>query len=291
MQDRVDSRVKILLLSPIAHPPSFPRLPMNITNRTVWITGASSGIGEALTYAMSERGARLILSARRADELRAVRDHCAQPDRHHVVPLDLTDRSTLDAAVSDVLDDIGPVDLMVHNGGISQRSVVSETDLSVDRRIMEVNYFGAVTLTKLLLPSMLERGRGHFLVVSSLVGKFGTAKRSAYAASKHALHGFFDSLRAEVYDDGLRVTLFCPGFVKTNIGHNALTADGSAIQDNVEDVKEVGMPAETCAEVMIDAVEKEKDEVYYGGWERMGVYAKRLSPTLFNAVIRRMETT
>ncbi len=264
---------------------------MTISNRTVWITGASSGIGEALAYACSERGARLILSARRVDALRAVRDRCAHPARHIVVPLDLTDPPTLDAAVDDVRDRAGPVDVMVHNGGISQRSLVAETDLSVDRRIMEVNYFGAVELTKRLLPPMRERGRGHFLVVSSLVGKFGTAKRSAYAASKHALHGFFDSLRAEVYDDGLRVTLFCPGFVKTNVGHNALTADGTPMREAIDEVKEVGMPASTCAEAMIDAVEKEKDEVYYGGWEMLGVYVKRLSPALFNALIRRIETT
>lgn len=264
---------------------------MTISNRTVWITGASSGIGEALAYALSRRGAALILSARREAQLEAVRSRCDAPDRHHVVPLDLADRATLDAAADTVQQDIGPVDVLVHNGGISQRSLVKETDLSVDRRIMEVNYFGAVTLTKHMLPSMLARSRGQFVVISSLVGKFGTAKRSAYAASKHALHGFFDSLRAEVHDDGLRVTLVCPGFVKTNVGHNALTADGTPVQDNVKDVREVGMPPQKCARKIITAIEKEKDEVYIGGWEAAGVYAKRLSPTLFNTIIRRMETT
>lgn len=264
---------------------------MNITNQTIWITGASSGLGEALAYALSERGARLILSARRAQQLNAVKSACAHPERHHVVPLDLAEPTTLEAATNDVLDRIGPVDIMVHNGGISQRSLVKDTEVSVDRRIMEVNYFGAVTLTKLLLPSMRERGRGHFLVVSSLVGKFGTPKRSAYAASKHALHGFFDSLRAEMYDDGLRVTLFCPGFVKTNVGHNALTADGTPLREKKDDVREIGMLPATCVQAMIRAVEKEKDEVYFGGWETVGVYVKRLSPALFNRMIRRVEST
>lgn len=264
---------------------------MNIPHQTIWITGASSGIGEALAYALSECGARLILSARRVQQLNAVKSACAHPERHHVVPLDLAEPASLESAVGDVLDRIGPVDLMVHNGGISQRSLVKDTDVSVDRRIMEVNYFGAVTLTKLLLPSMRERGRGHFLVVSSVVGKFGTPHRSAYAASKHALHGFFDSLRAEVYADGLRVTLFCPGFVKTSVGHNALTADGTPLGEKKDDVREIGMPPEACAEAMIRAVEKEKDEVYFGGWETLGVYVKRLSPALFNRMIRQVDTT
>lgn len=260
---------------------------MDVANRTVWITGASSGIGEALAYELSRRGARLILSARREEALQAVKSRCDQPHTHVVVPLDLADRASLDAAAETVQADVGAVDIVVHNGGISQRSLVAETDLSVDRRIMEVNYFGTVTLTKRVLPSMLQRGRGQFVVISSLVGKFGTANRSAYAASKHALHGFFDSLRAEVHDDGLRVTLVCPGFVETSVAHNALTADGSALQDNVDEVKEVGMPPATCARKIADAAEREKDEVYIGGWETTGVYAKRLSPTLFNFFVRR----
>lgn len=264
---------------------------MNVQNRTVWITGASSGIGEALAYELSRREASLILSARREEELEAVKSRCDRSARHAVVPLDLADGASLEAAANDVLARTDPVDVLIHNGGISQRSLVAETDLSVDRRIMEVNYFGTVTLTKLMLPSMLERGRGQFVVISSLVGKFGTAKRSAYAASKHALHGFFDSLRAEVYDNGLRVTLVCPGFVKTNVGHNALTADGTPVQEKTDNVREVGMPPSKCARKIVNAIEREKDETYIGGWEAAGVYAKRLSPALFNAVIRRMKTT
>jgi len=261
---------------------------MNIPNRTVWITGASSGIGEALAYVLSERGARLVLSARRAPQLREVRAACTDPDRHIVDPLDLADASTLQAAVADVHDRRGPTDILVHSGGISQRSLVKDTDLDVDRRIMEVNYFGTIALTKRVLPAMLERGRGHLVVISSVVGKFGTAHRSAYAASKHALHGFFDSLRAEVHDDGLRVTLVCPGFVKTNIAHNALTEDGVPLSAKKDEVQEIGIPPAQCARQIADAIEREKEEVYIGGWETLGVYAKRLAPTLFNRAIRKM---
>jgi len=262
---------------------------MKVANQTVWITGASSGIGEALAYELSERGARLLLSARRIEALRAVKDACHSPAHHHVVPLDLADRPTLDAAVDDVYDRVDAVDVVIHSGGISQRSLVKNTDLAVDRRIMEVNYFGTITLTKRVLPFMLERRQGHFVVISSVVGKFSTPMRSAYAASKHALHGFFDSLRAETHDDGIRVTLVCPGFVKTNVGHNALTEDGTPLGEKKDEVKEVGMPPAQCARQIANAIEREKHEVYIGGWETAGVYAKRFSPALFNHMIRRMD--
>jgi short-subunit dehydrogenase len=260
---------------------------MTIRNSTFWITGASSGIGEALALDLSRRGARLILSSRRTEALEDVRSRCARPDRHTVQPLDLADPDSLHAAADAVLDHHGAVDGLVNNGGISQRSLATETDLSVVRRILEVNFFGAVTLTQAVVPAMQAQGRGHLVVTSSLVGKFGTAMRSAYAASKHALHGYFDSLRAEVHDDGIRVTLVCPGFVQTNVGHNALTSDGQPLGE-VTDVDEVGIPPARCADAIADAIEAERDEVYVGGWEVAGVYLKRLSPTLFNRLIRQM---
>ena len=258
---------------------------MNVSNATVWITGASSGIGEALAYDLSRRGARLVLSSRREDALHAVRDRCARPDEHLVQPLDLADTDSLHAAADRVLEQGGGVDVLVNNGGISQRSLARETDLSVVRRIMEVNFFGSVTLTQAVLPSMLARQSGHLVVVSSVVGTFGTPMRSAYAASKHALHGYFDSLRAEVHDEGVRVTLVCPGFVATSVGDHALTANGTPLGE-VKDVQPVGIPPAECAVAIANAVEKEKDEVYVGGWEIAGVYLKRLSPALFNRLIR-----
>jgi short-subunit dehydrogenase len=128
------------------------------------------------------------------------------------------------------------------------------------------------------------------VVISSVVGKFGTPKRSAYAASKHALHGFFDSLRAEVHDAGVHVTIVCPGFVKTNVAHNALTDDGTPLSEKKDEVKEVGIPPRKCARQIARAIERDKHEVTVGGWETMGVYAKRFVPSLFNAAIRRMNT-
>ncbi len=261
-----------------------------LTMQTVWITGASSGIGEALAYAWSARGAELILSARRTDALHAVRKRCTAPDRHHVVPLDLSDPDSLHDATETVLSTCDTVEVLIHNGGISQRARAVNTNLSVVRRIMEVNFFGAVTLTQALLPQFIEQGHGHIGVVSSVVGKFSTPGRTAYSASKHALHGYFDGLRAEVHDQGLRVTLVCPGYVRTNVSRNALTADGSPYGRESASIRN-GITPDQCADAIIQAIEDERDEVYIGGLETYAVYLKRLSPALFNQIIRRIDTT
>src|SRR4051812_22915408 len=195
---------------------------VTLADKVVWVTGASSGIGEALAYALSARGARLILSARREDVLRNVQANCANPKKHFVQPLDMADPAEFAPTVKTVLDRFAAIDVLVHCAGISQRGTALDTELIVDRHLMEVNYFGPIALTKCVLPRMLERGTGHVVAVSSLLGKFAVPKRAAYSASKHALHGFFDALRGEVETQGIFVTLVCPGFVRTNASLNAL---------------------------------------------------------------------
>lgn len=262
----------------------------DLANKTIWITGASGGIGEGLAYALARRGARLLLSARRAERLDEVRSACAHPDAHMVLPLDLAQPDTLAEVAQQALALAGGLDVMIHNGGISQRARVTETDLSVDRRIMEVNYFGTVALTKALLPAMLEQGSGHFVVVSSVTGKFGAAQRSTYAASKHALHGFFDTVRAELYDQGIRVTMVCPGFVHTDISRNALSGDGTK-HNIMDEAQKNGISVERCVNAIVRAIEHEKDEIYVGGKEVLGVYLKRFVPGLFNRILRNAKTT
>lgn len=263
---------------------------MSFDDRVVWVTGASSGIGAALAVELAARGAVLVLSSRREPALDAVRRRCERPDDHFVLPLDLADPSGLEYAAERVLDRFGHVDVMVHNGGVSQRGLARDTELAVDRRLMEVDYFGAVALTKALLPSMRQRGAGRFVVVSSLVGKFGTPLRSGYSAAKHALHGFFESLAAEEHDSGLRVTMVCPGFIRTAVTFNALTADGSR-QGTMDDAQQHGMAPEVCARRIADAVETGKREVYVAGKERFAVYVKRWFPGLFARIIRKAKVT
>lgn len=258
---------------------------MNLENKTIWLTGASSGIGEALAKQLSQFSVNLILSSRRADELQRVRSACANQERIAVLPLDLTESETFDLKVQKALAIFGRVDVLINNGGRSQRSLAKDTLLQVDRDLMEVNYFGSVGLTKAILPHMLERGSGHFVVVTSLTGIFGTPFRSGYAASKHALHGFFDSLRAELEDQGIQVTIAAPGFVKTNVSVNAYTGDGSSL-GSMDRAQANGLSPEKCAKAIIRAMVKGKREVYIGR-ESYGAYVKRFLPGLFARIIKK----
>lgn len=252
--------------------------------KTVWITGASSGIGEACARAFAREGARLILSARRRDELTRVASSIGATDAR-IVPLDLEELGGSFARAQEIVAEAGDVDVMVHNGGVSQRSRAIDTSLDVDRRLFNVNYFGTVSLTKALLPAFVRRRAGHFVVVTSLTGVIGTPMRSSYAASKHALHGFFDSLRAEHHTDGLIVTLVCPGFVQTNVSRNALTGDG-APQGTMDDATARGITADECARELLEATAHRKREVYVGGRERLGVVLKRVAPGLLSRMVR-----
>ncbi|HKG20757.1 MAG TPA: SDR family oxidoreductase [Blastocatellia bacterium] len=263
---------------------------MNFRDQIIWITGASSGIGEALAYAFSREGAKLILSGRRAGELERVRQACDDASDHLVLPLDLAQYETLADKAREALAHFGRIDILVNNGGVSQRSLVKETSLAVDVEIMNINFFGTVALTKAVLPGMLERKSGHVVIISSVVGHVGTPLRSAYAASKHALHGFFDSLRAEVWQENIKVTIVCPGFIRTNVSINARSGDGQK-HGRMDAAQDAGMSPEACAAKILSAVASGREEVLIGGKEINGVYLKRFLPTVFSKVIRKARVT
>ena len=258
----------------------------------IWITGASSGIGEALAYALAGKNNFLILSARREDQLERVKNQC--PSQSHggiyLLPLDLAAAPAISKKVEEALKWKGHIDVLINNGGISQRGLAKDTVLDVDRRIMEVNYFGTIALTKAVLPGMIERRSGHIVVNTSITGKFSTPLRSSYAASKHALHGFFDALRAELFDHDIKVTILAPGFVKTDITLHALTNEGKAF-NKMGEAQAAGMKVATCARKMIRAIEREKEEVYIGGKEVYAVYLKRFFPGLFSKMVRKAKVT
>ena len=260
-------------------------------DKVVWITGASSGIGEALAIELSKRGAILILSARSKDRLEAVRRRCENAGRHEVLALDLSDIDALHEKADEAAGYYGRIDILINNGGVSQRSLALETSVDVDRRLIETNYLGPVALTKAVLPGMIARKQNaHIVVVSSLTGKFGTPLRSGYAASKHALHGFYDALRAELWREKVFVTIVCPGYIRTNISVNAMTGDGSP-QGTMDRGQANGMSPEACARRILRAVEAGKNEVYIGGMEKMGVYLKRFFPGFFSRIIRKTSVT
>lgn len=263
---------------------------MQFNNKVIWITGASSGIGEAVAYKMNLLGAKLIISSRNSEALYKVKTNCkGNPLNIHVLPLDLERTEDLAEKAASAESIYGRIDMIIHSGGVSQRSLAIETDIKVAQSIMDINFWGAVVLTQTLLPGMISRNAGHIVVISSLVGKFGTKFRSAYSASKHALHGYFDSLRTEINPE-IKITIVCPGFIKTNVTYNALKADGSK-QNTMDDAQANGMSAAECAEEIVKAMNAGKQEVYIGGREKYGVLLKRFLPGVFSKIIRNAKVT
>ena len=250
--------------------------------KVVWITGASSGIGRALAQAFGRAGARLILSARSAEALEAVARETGAEAR--VVPLDLANLVELPGAAARALAAFGGVDIMVHNAGVAVRDRAADLSLDVHERVLRTNYLGPVVLTQALLPSMWARGGGRFVVLSSLSGKYGGPLLSAYAASKHALHGYFDTLRGEEAEHGIAVTIVVPGFVRTEITAHALTGTGERFGRVLPMYREA-MTAEACAARILRAVARDRREVLVGGLEMWTVYLHRLSPRLAALVV------
>lgn len=259
-------------------------------DKVVWITGASSGIGEALVYEYNKLGALLIISARNREELFRVKANCKNQINVHVLSFDLNETATLNEKAANALRIFGKIDILINSGGISQRSLALATTLETEQKLLNVNFWGTVILSKAVLPSMIAQNNGSIVCISSLVGKFGTRYRSAYAASKHALHGYFDSLRIEIDNPNIHIMLACPGFIKTNVTINAVTADGSK-QGTMDDAQENGMLPEVCAKEIVKAINTKKEEVYIGGKETRGVLLKRFFPKLFSKIIRKAKVT
>lgn len=256
---------------------------------TIWITGASSGIGEALAKEYARRGASLILSARRVGELERVRAACGLPEsRCLILPLDVADHASIPAAVAKAVCWKGSVDVVVNNAGISQRSRAVETSLDVEKHLFDVNYFGTVELTRHLLPHFMARKSGHIVVITSVVGKLGTAIRTSYAASKHALHGYFDSLRAELADTGISVTLVCPGYIRTDVSVNAVGPDGRKY-GKMDVNQEKGMDPDVFARKAVKALNKRKPEIWIGGFEVVGIWLSKFAPGLLRRILAKRQ--
>jgi short-subunit dehydrogenase len=256
----------------------------SINNKTIWITGASSGIGEALAYELSQKKCKLILSGRNVEALEKVKLKCDTDV--FILPFDLGDFDNAKIHAQKAIEAFGKVNILINNGGISQRSLLAETDFSVDKKLIEIDYLGTVALTKAILSHFIQNQSGHFVAITSIMGKFGSPYRSGYCGAKHALHGFFDVLRMEHQKDNIKVTLICPGFVATNVAKNALTADGSA--QNIDDqATQNGMPVAVFAKKFIKAVERDKFEAYIGGKETIGVFLKRFFPKFLHYYVMR----
>ncbi len=255
-----------------------------IDGKIVWITGASSGIGEALTYALNNKNCKLIISSRKEDALLRVKNNCSNSENVEILPLDLQDFEHMKSKTETAISFFGKIDLLINNGGISQRSLIVDTDFSVYQKLIDVNYLGTVALSKAILPYFINQKSGHFATITSLMGKFGSPYRSGYCGAKHALHGFFDVLRMEHQKDGIDVTLICPGFISTDVDKNALTEDGTALNKK-DEATQNGMPVPVFADKMINAIERKKYEANIGRKEILAVYVKRFFPKLLHKIV------
>lgn len=260
--------------------------------KVIWITGASSGIGEELAKQLSKENAKLILSARRYEELQRVQQNCLKATNDvAILTIDLNDKTSLEAKAIEAIKIFGRIDILINSGGISQRSLAMETNEQVEERIMQINYFSSVALSKAVLPQMEKNGFGHLVLISSITGKIGVPSRSSYCASKHALIGYFDALRAElrIKKSPVNINIIMPGYIHTNISMNAVKGDGNN-QGIMDKGQAKGMPVEDCVKQIINAIRKNKKEVLIGRKELLMAYFRRFIPSLYYNLIAKVAT-
>ncbi|MBP5536263.1 MAG: SDR family oxidoreductase [Bacteroidales bacterium] len=259
-------------------------------NKTVWITGASSGIGEATAYRFAQEGARLILTALEADLLDEVAKKCKKLGSPNVavMPFDLSQTDGVEALAIGAWAAFGHIDILYNNAGISQRGTTVETEMKVIRKVMDIDFYAPVIITKTILPLMLERGGGQLVVTTSIAGRFGFPMRCAYTSAKHALYGFFETVQAEYYDKGIRVTIVCPGRVATNISVSALEKDGTR-HGKMDAGQANGLDVSKAADKIVKAVYRKRREVLVGRKELLMVQIKRFFPGLCARIARRIQ--
>jgi len=258
--------------------------------QTIWITGASSGIGEACAYRYASDRNRLILTSSSKAKLEDVADRCRKLGAGdvRVMAYDLGEPDGIRLLVREAWNAFGGVDILFCNAGISQRTPIEDTPVPMVRKIMEVNFFAPVAMTEAILPLMVSNGGGRIAVTTSIAGRFGFPLRSAYSASKHALNGFFETVRAEYHDRGISVTLVCPGRVRTNISFNALDKGGKK-HGMMDPGQDSGISADKAARQIVRAIKRKKNEVMVGHGELMMVYVKRFFPELCTSLVRRIK--
>ncbi|MFN8239859.1 MAG: SDR family NAD(P)-dependent oxidoreductase [Bacteroidales bacterium] len=252
--------------------------------KVVWITGASSGIGEALVNLMVSLGAHVIASSNEASELERVKNSVKGEGTIDTISFDLSDTTGIEKIVSEQLNKTGRIDILVNLGGISQRARIDETPLWLDRRIMEINYFGTIALTKAVLPYMIKQGSGHVLATSSIAGRFGFPLRSAYSASKQALHGFFETLHLENKKHNVKASVIIPGRVRTKISFRAL--DPKVKHSEIRSGSGKGISPEKAARQILNGIKKNKREILVGSTELVMLYKEILARAILQAGIK-----
>lgn len=261
---------------------------MKLQNKIIWITGASSGIGEALAYASVKEGAKIVISARRENELKRVAENCKIDLANiFILPLDLENTTHIEGKVEKVIQKFGRIDILVNNSGMGHRTKAVNTSTEIDRKVMEVNFFGTVNLTKAVAKKMQKQKSGKIVVISSIMGKYGLPLYSTYSASKFALYGYFESLRQELYNDNIKVLIVSPGFINTDVSTKLLMENGKEYGIKSESQNK-GMSPADCAKGIIKAIKGNRDHKFVGGYEIFSVYVKQYFPAIFYKLMRKM---
>jgi len=256
--------------------------------KRVWVTGASSGIGEAFARALAATGSQVILSSRSAEKLETLKSQLSG-DGHVIIPIDVSSDISIQEALRHHADVISKVDVLINNAGISQRSLTWEASRESERLIMETNFFGATALTRAVLPGMMKRNSGMFINMSSPAGMFGFPLRSSYSASKHALHGYFETLQAELKSQqkDIHILMALPGRVRTNMSVNAVTGDGTK-QGTMDERLNAGLEPEVCVERILRAAERKRATIYLGR-EQLLIFVKRFFPSIFRSIVTKFK--
>ncbi|UPK68759.1 SDR family oxidoreductase [Chitinophaga filiformis] len=259
---------------------------MNFEHKVVWIIGASSGIGLGLVKAFAAQKARLIISSRDSAALTAVAEQLEGHTTCTVLPADMTDHPGLAQIAEHAISAYGHIDIVIHSAGVGQRSAAIDTQLPVYRRLMELNFFGPLTLTQHLLPHFRKQGHGHVVAVSSMSGLMGFPLRSGYVASKHALKGYFETLQVEHTLDNFYVTIVSPGRIKTGLSLSALTGNGTPY-DKMDKGQLHGIPVNECAHRILKAISKKKKHVIIARSERLLYWLRMLIPPAYYRIARK----
>ena len=264
------------------------KIKMELKDKIIWITGASSGIGEALAYAAITEGARIVISARREAELKRVAENCkTDPSNIFVLPLDLENTNNIESKVEEAIQKFGRIDVLINNSGMGHRTKAVNTPTEIDRKVMEVNFFGTINLTKAVARKMQVQKSGKLVVISSIMGKYGLPLYSTYSASKYALYGYFESLRQELYKDNIKVLIVSPGFINTDVSTKLLMENGKEYGIKSESQNK-GMSPDDCAKGIIKAIKNNRDHKFVGGYEIFSVYVKQYFPKIFYKLMRKL---
>jgi dehydrogenase/reductase SDR family protein 7B len=258
--------------------------------KVAWITGASSGIGEALVHEFVLRGATVIASSNDLSGLEKVKSACGDKSMMvHCIPFDLGNTQGIDKIVEKQVNSHGRIDYLLNIGGISQRARIDETPMWLDRKIFEINYFGTITFTKAVLPFMVRQQSGHILATSSITGRFGFPLRSAYSASKQALHGFFETLYLENKKFHIKASVIIPGRVRTSISFHALDSEGKE-HGKLDTGQANGIMPQKAAEIIIRGIIRNKREILVGKNELIMLHIRRYCPWLFFRIADRIKS-